>query len=447
MSDEQKCIKTSSGYRSGLSDQAITLYLLAQTPDVVGISNNFTAHAHDVLELTALVKGVLPSCVVVVGGAHATFAHETLISNNHCIDVVVRGEGEVTFWKLLRAVYSDESFDNLKGITFRKAGNLVVQEPEPLIEDLDSLPMPDRSLVDYGKYLEISDKSYFVPYKKPVGTIVSSRGCMFNCVFCSTQKVWGNKWRTISAENVVREIEHLYYKYGVREISFEDDQFMGSKQRVIDICDLIIEKKLAIGLIAPAGISPALITEEVLDRMAKAGFHRICYSVDVGTEKSREYVGKPVKLDRVRELVRMTNRKGLWTYATFVIGFPDETEDDILDTIKFAYDIKTDFVRFYIAQPHLGSRLYEIYLEQGIIEDAHRVESDHGMYQALYPTKYVSADRLEELRDFAESGYLKKHLLHLLEPSYLIHEFLPKISSARKFQYFLRMVLSRRNLA
>lgn len=443
MAQEYKSTKTSLGYRCGLSDQEITEYLLDKRPDVVGISNNNTPQTKGVIELAELVRRVVPHCILVLGGTHATFAHETLLSENQCIDIVVRGEGEAAFWKLLRSIYLDEPYENLKGITYRKEGKMVVQPPEPLIEDLDSLPMPDRSLIPYEKYLQATGNMYFVPLRKPVGTVFTSRGCLFDCVFCSTQKAWGKPWRALSAENVVREIEHLYHSYGVREICFLDDQFLGSTRRVLDICNLLIEKRLGISFVVPQGVTPSLITDEVLDMMIKAGFYRICYSVDVGVEKSREYVGgKRVELDTVRELVRKANRRGLWTYSTFVIGFPDEDENDIRDTIRYAYDLKTDFLRFYVAQPYLGSRLYEIYTEQGVFTDTDIVESPHDMGDSLFPTKYVSADRLRELHELAESGYLKKHMLHLLEPSYLIHEFLPKLSSVGRFKYFLRVAYS-----
>jgi radical SAM superfamily enzyme YgiQ (UPF0313 family) len=276
---------------------------------------------------------------------------------------------------------------------------------------------------------------------QPIATIFTARGCPFRCIFCSTQKVWGNEWRARNPEKILEEIEYLMGTYSVKEVSFEDDQFIGDRNRVKNLCRLIIQRKLNITFIVPPGISPALLDEETLDLMQKAGFYRICFSIDVGTPAAQRYVRKPIKLERMRALIRRANSNGLWTYATFVIGFLNETVEDIHQTIAYAYSLRLDGVIFYIAQPHLGSELYDVYLKEGLIDEK-IIQSHHSFDwgESLFGTKHISAAEMEALRNSAARGYFKCHLQHFLNPVYVIREFLPKISSPRKLAYFARLL-------
>ncbi|MFH2058577.1 MAG: radical SAM protein [Pseudomonadota bacterium] len=434
---EDACIKTERGFRSGMSDQAIEAELLDYKPDIVGVTNNFTTHLEDVLEICCLVKRICPGSLVSIGGAHATIAHKDLVVRPE-VDIVVRREGEETFWILLTRYYDGDGLENVQGITYKdQDGFIHVNDERPIIQDIDSLPIPDRSLIQYEKYFS-SSVFNIVTRQKPIGTIFSSRGCPFNCIFCSTHKVWTNRWRGRSPENVLEEIEYLRDTYGIKEIFFEDDQFVGSKQRIIDLCNLIIEKDMGMNFYLPPGLSPALVDEYVIDRMRKAGFYRITFSIDIGNEDINAYVKKPIKLEKVRNLIKKTNAMGMWTNATFIIGYPHETEEDIQKTIDFAYSMKLDYIMFYIAQPYLGSKLYDIFVEKGLIDETHG-KIHQSVVDSVCGTDMISAERLMEIRDKAERQYFRVYLLGLLNPKYLFTEFMPKILSPIKLWYFFRL--------
>jgi len=432
----EDCIKTDTGYRSGMSDKEIEAMLRLEKPDVVGITNNYTNHTRDVLDFSALVKRVLPKSILILGGAHATIADKDLIKKFY-IDIIVRGEGEVTFWEILSNIYKKKNINKVAGITFRNNRKIKINPDRELIQNLDILPIPDRSLIPYRKYL--AKNNYFMTKQSPVGTIFSSRGCPYRCIFCSTNRVWKNKWRGRSAKNVLQEVEYLAKEYGVKEICFMDDQFLGDKKRIIDFCKMVIQKNLKITFIVPSGISPSLFNDEIMDYMKEAGFYRLCFSVDVGTREARDFVRKPIDLEKVRSLVEKANEKGFWTYATFVIGFPFEKKSDIQRTIDYAYNLRVDFLRFYIAQPHLGSDLYDLYLKEGIL-DRENVEKHHSLYESLFGTKYISAKDLEKIRNSAEFMYIKRYTRNFLNPAYVIREFLPKISSSGELSYFLKIL-------
>ncbi len=434
------CTETELGFRVGMLDEEIVKYLRDFEPDLVGISNSYTFNTHEVLALAALIKTTLPDCKVILGGAHATIDHDNLIKDPN-IDLVVRGEGEIIMKNVITAMQTGSDFSDVKGATYKNADGVQVNEDAPLIPDIDVLPIPDRTLVPYRDYLALTSKHYFQTKNSPVGTIFTSRGCPYKCIFCSTQKVWRNKWRPRSPEKMFEEVELLVNEYGVKEIAFQDDQLIGNKERIKEFCRLIIKSSINITFIAPPGISPALIDVETIDLMQQAGFYRLCFSVDVGTEKARKYVKKPVKLETIREMIKSANSRGLWTYGPFVIGFPFETVEDIKQTIKFAYSLKLDFVIFYIALPHMGSEFYDIYEEAGKI-NPDTLYDEHLIDEALFGTDHISPEDLEAIRNKAAKRYLFFHLLHFLNPVYVIQEFLPKIATRERFMYFLTLLPS-----
>ena len=176
----------------------------------------------------------------------------------------------------------------------------------------------------------------------------------------------------------------------------------------------------------------------LLRAMRDAGFYRLCFSVDVGNERMARQIKKPVMLSKVRPLVRRANRLGLWTYGTFVIGFPDETQAEIKQTIRYAYSLGLDFLRFYIAQPHRGSALYDQLKAAGKLPPD--VEHDRDILDAPADTQHLTADELVALRNEAECGYIYRYALRMLNPWYLLTEFLPKLASWQKLRYGLRCV-------
>lgn len=393
---------------------------------MVGVSCNYTSGAENAQRVCEIVKRHF-DVPVIVGGAHATIAHQEII-REWPVDCVVRGEGERTLIDILST-----GCLSVRGTT-TKAKTALNREP---IEDLDWLPIPDRMFAQpYTDYLRVD--AYFNPMQKPVATMSTSRGCPFRCVFCSTQAVWGNRWRGRSAVVMWREVDYLHRTYGVREFAFQDDQFLGSPERIEQFCSLV--KRSGFTFIVPPGNSPSKMTPGLLRAMRDAGFYRLCFSVDVGNERQAKAIKKPVMLSKIRPLVRTANRLGIWTYGTFVIGFPDETKAEIKETIRYAYGLGLDFLRFYIAQPHRGSALYDQLKAAGKLPDD--VERDRSILDAPADTQHVTADELVRLRNDAECGYLRRYLLRLLNPWVLLTEFTPKLRSPRRLLYFARLAMS-----
>lgn len=425
----------------GLCDEErISALIRESNPDVIGITANFTAFYYDSMEVAQIAKRCLPAAKVVLGGAHSTIEDKSILENNPSVDFVVRGEGELTLRDLLLAIKDGvEDYGAIDGLSWRgMEGHLVRNRDRDFIKNLDELPIPNRKFVDLEVYKKLNSRSLSFTRKVPIAIVSSSRGCPFNCVFCSTKNVWKRLWRPRSAELIIQEIEILHREYGIREIAFEDDQFLLSKERVHQICDHFISRGLDLSFSIPSGASIWLVDEALLRKMRKAGFYRLCYPIETGSQTTMDFIGKPVNLNKVRETIRLTHRLGYWTQGNFIIGFPYETAEDIRQTIDFAYSCGLDYAFFFIAKPYAGSELFEIMKKEGFLSGSDVVRSSMIEY-SHYNVKNFTAEQLNEIRSKAMKGfYIRKPLFYLNPRNFFTH-LLPKFRSLDDIKYAFKI--------
>ena len=241
--------------------------------------------------------------------------------------------------------------EDVKGLAYRVNGNVVMNEKQELIDDVDVLPIPSRRFIDMEAYKFFNRETIWYVKNEPVATLMTSRGCPYDCVFCSTKVVWERNWRARSLDLVFQEIEMLVKDYGIREIVINDDQFMTSKHRTAAFCEYFANRKgEKISFCVDSGISPWLTSKELLLKMKQAGFYSLRFPIETGSEKTLEYVNKPVKLGRTKQLIDDANSLGFWTSSNIIVGFPDETRDDVLESIQYTYDSSLDFTSFIVAK-------------------------------------------------------------------------------------------------
>jgi anaerobic magnesium-protoporphyrin IX monomethyl ester cyclase len=407
-------------------------------PDLIGITCNFTAYAIDSFEVAAIVKNILPHVPVVLGGAHATIEAENIIKNNKSIDYVVRNEGEITFEYLLRFLQGEISVDEIKGITFRNSENVTITNPErELIKDLDILPIPDRSFVDMEFYKNSNKKCVWYVRKEPIATIITSRGCPYNCIFCSTKVVWKKIWRPRSLVKVFDEIELLVSNYGIKEIIINDDQFFTERNRINEFCEYFIKKKLDLTFSVDAGVSVWLVDKELLKVMRKAGFYSIRFPIETGNDVTLKFIRKPVNLYKTKEMIKEANKLGFWTSANFIVGFPYETREEIEETIRYAFSTKLDYASFLIAKPNAGSDLYEIFKKEGLL-NRNVVRASH-FYRSDYDTATMKAEELNDILEKVAKRWFIHKLIFFLNPINIINYLLPKLKSGDDWRYFFRV--------
>ena len=430
--------KRGSFYTRGLSNPDKIIKLVRQfNPDVVGISCKFTSLSNDSYEVAKLIKQIFPNVLIFLGGPHATMDAEDILKNHSYINFIVRSEGEVTFKESLDKIFRGDDFNEVKGLTYRTNQSKIISNPDrEFIPDLSILPINDRSNLDMDYYLKGNLKILGFVKQEPVITIMTSRGCPYNCIFCSTKHMWRQKWRPIPAEQVVNEIGMLVNKYGIKEIAINDDQFMLDKNRVNDICNLLIEKKLGITISIPAGTSVWLADEELLKKMKKAGFYRLNFPIETGNPNTMKFIRKPIDLDKAKKTIDIANRLGFWTQGNFIIGFPYETKEEIETTIKYAFDSGLDYAHFFIAQPYKGAELYDICLKEGLLNE---VKRGSDMERTLYNTTTMTAENLQKIRDKATRDYFFYKLRFYLSPFNFYNYFLPKNSNFKDIKYTLKL--------
>jgi radical SAM superfamily enzyme YgiQ (UPF0313 family) len=422
--------------RRGMTNSQIREALVKINADVIGIHSNFTTHYPDAENVARVARETFPGRPIVFGGAHATMDATNIVAKG-VADYVVRGEGELTAVELFRALWEKADTSAIQGITYKDRSGKVCHTPDrPLIQDINSLPFPAREKLDMDIYLKNSKEVAPVAMKYPVASILTSRGCQYDCVFCSTKNMWKRKWRGDSAQRVIEEIEMLYNKYGVREVVIMDDNFLGNRKRFHDILDMLIEKKMDLTLSILAGVTVWVLDKPLLTKMQKAGFYRLMFPVETGSQEAMKFINKPVNLVQAKELVQEANRIGLWTQAPFLIGFPYETREDIMKTLDYAFKFGVDFAFFYVVQPYPGADLYEVFKKEGLLQNMEEKRST--VLKSKYNTLHMKAEELDYLRDWANVRYLLRRILSLMNPVYFAKYFWPKINTFKKFAYFAR---------
>jgi anaerobic magnesium-protoporphyrin IX monomethyl ester cyclase len=388
-------------YRVGLSNGEIAARLKSFSPDVVGIEIPFSGWAKTAFEVAATVKSVSRDVVTVLDGQHPSARPVDCLANPD-VDFVVVGEPENTMLELVGALEKEaRDFKKIKGLGFTADGKPVITEKRPVIEDLDSLPFPARHLLPMDMYYEVVRENPLRGEVHKRWTMVfTSRGCPYNCVFCSNCVVWGKKWRGRSPENVVAELEHIVKTYGIEQVDFWDDNMTLDRKRMADICDLIVAKRVRFEWFTPNGVRADTLDEGLLAKMKKAGCKKIRLAPESGVQRVvNDIIKKNLDLKSVEQAVVSARKVGIKVGCFFVIGLIGETKADIEETIKYAYKLRSlgaDSFIFSIATPIYGSELYEQakqggFLREGFCEDALAAA------EPLIETPEFTADELMEL--------------------------------------------------
>jgi anaerobic magnesium-protoporphyrin IX monomethyl ester cyclase len=388
-------------YRVGLSNKEMADRVRRWSADVVVIEIPFSGWAKAALEVVSAVKGVDEAIVTVLMGLHPSARPEDCLANSD-VDFVVIGEPENTVFELVDALERDSGgFKEIDGIGFVKDGVPVFTSSRGVIEDLDSLPFPARHLLPMERYFTVVKETPLRgEISKPWTLVVTSRGCPYECVFCTHHVVWGRKWRGRSPENVVDELEKVITAYGVQQVDFLDDNMTLDRERMARICDLIVERGLRFEWFTPNGVRADTLDEKLLRKMKRAGCKKIRVAPESGVQRVvDEIIGKKLDLKSVERAVALCKKVGIRVGCFFVIGLIGETKEDIKATINFAYKLRRlgaeSFV-FSIATPVYGTKLYEQAKQGGFLRECF---SDDALaaVEPLIETPEFSADDLVEL--------------------------------------------------
>jgi len=326
--------------------------------DIVGISGD-TSRYPIALKIASQIKKHY-HYPIMMGGPHVSFFEKETLDTG-VVDYVIRGEGEYISSNLLNALEKGNDPASVSGIAFKKKGELVKTPPALIIEDLDNLPLPARDLLPMKEYRKLIFQG------EPITTLVTSRGCPFNCYFCSSSQFFGLKWRSRSIKNILGEIEYLIKKYDYRRFAFMDDNFTLNTQRVIQLSKEIIKRKLNIKWWAFSRVDELLKKEEMVKLMIKSGCRMLFLGIESVSKKILDEYNKRITANDSLKAVQLLKKYEISTWGSFIIGGLDETKEMILNTIKFSKLLNPEIVQFSILTPFPGTRLYQDAVKAGII--------------------------------------------------------------------------------
>lgn len=328
--------------------------------DVVGIQMYSYAY-NSVREMFQITKKVIPDVVTVVGGPHANAIPKETLENIQEIDYLIYGEGERAFPQLVNLLQShatEEKMFFVPNLAWRNNNNQVQINKRLFIENLDTMELPAWDLMDPRTYPHLSHG--LLNRAHPIAPIFSTRGCPFNCSFCSSHSNMGNAIRKRTPSKVVDEIEFLVKEYGVREIHFEDDNFTFYKEFAAEVCQLIIDRDIHFSWACPNGVRLDSLDAELLKLMERSGCYSLALGIESGSDRVLKLMKKGNSAENMRQKIRLIHETTKIRMTGFIIvGFPGETEDDLKKTEKMVLDVPLHRIAAGPFIPLPGTKIYE----------------------------------------------------------------------------------------
>jgi radical SAM superfamily enzyme YgiQ (UPF0313 family) len=388
----------------GYSSRQAIQWIKKENPDILGFSVLLTSYK-EAVNIARQVKTQNPDIVVVFGNYHATFNAEKIIEKYPFVDIIVRGEGEHTSLELVKCLEKRGNLKDVAGITFRKNGKAVSTPPRPLSRDLDSLPIPNRSLIN-AKYS--SDIFGIKVATRKFTSIVSSRGCPFGCSFCACTMFAQRLWRPRSVENIMNEL-HFLQSQDYEQFLFVDDNFTLNPKRVIKLCRKIRKEKLDIEWFCDSRVDNC--TYDMLREMAKAGCKLLYFGIESANQRILDYYKKGITPEQSRSAVRKARKSGIDVIVgSFIVGAPDETIREIENTLKFAHELDIDVPQLNVLGAFPGTATWNELVAKGYIDENQHWED--GVYVSEVSPHAVPLPLIRSLiYDYFRAFYLRPEML------------------------------------
>lgn len=361
-----------------VEDETLEERLHRESFDLVGISSA-TPLIYEAWKAAEIAKA--HGAVTILGGPHLTLLPDESMHRAE-VDLVARGECEDLILEVLDALQEDAgilpegeagpryfrspAWRNIAGLSYRDGEGKIVHNPaRPLRRDIDSIPWPAYDLFKIERYTNLQPLTDGLDPHARAYTIVTSRGCPYQCIYCS-KPITGHTWRPRQPEEVVREWGYLVREMKATEIGLTDDVWNLDLERAKEICRLLIREKLThVPWVTIHGMRVTSTDRELFDLMKKAGCKRVGFGVESGSQRILDYIKKKQTLDEVRQAFANARAAGLQTMGFFIFGLPTETEETMDQTIELALELDPDLANFMIAAPFPGTELYHIVQSQG----------------------------------------------------------------------------------
>jgi len=397
------------------------------SPDVIGLTC-WTIGRSLVWDLANKLKQSLPNVILVVGGPHATEFPSHIFKKTHA-QVIVKGEGEFIFSDLLKAISNKQGLQSVKGVILRNESLTgFATLPRDSLDSIDDIPQPY-----YEGFKDFKFDNYrgFPSLPQPTASIISSRGCVFDCTFCSTVSFWGKSWRYRSPENVLSEIKKLVEEYNIKSLYFFDDNFPVNKKRAATICQGLIDNNWNLKWACCSHVK--MLNEPLIKLMSESG----CTTIDFGVESGSDIVLENIRKKQTKKAIKKTfdlcHKHNILPRAYLMVGNEGEDENTIDETIAFIEEIKP---RAAIGANILwllpGTDTYKAAVKSGLLDDDYWIEND----DVPFNTQEHSIEQLVALRNrlmlgIAKSkGGMRSFLTYYMKRVYYKY---PKLSFLRQF--------------
>ena len=409
----------------GVDHEKLKAELASFAPMLIGITS-MTPTILSAFQSARVAKEACPDSTVVLGGPHATFMSKQILSQEAAVDIVVRGEGEKTILELAQHSPNLDSLHKIKGITFKNHDGQITQTPNrPFIQNLDELPLPAYKYVPLERY-RIFGRTHL--------QVTTSRGCPYQCSFCISSQMFGAKFRARSPKNVVDELEWLRDVHGANGISFCDDTLTLDRQRILEICEEIKNRKIGL----PWGCLTRVdrVSKEVLAKMREAKCQLIHFGVESGSQKILDAVKKGTTVGQNEKAIKLTKEEGLFVAVSVIVGYPGETKDTVEKTMDFIRKTEPDDVWLAIATPYPGTELRTLVESRGW-----KMSEDWSLYDIAHPVfenPILPSEEISKIRETFYNGfYSPLYVFRQTVKGYLKGNFYSQIMARIALNYMM----------
>ncbi len=338
---------------------------------LIGVTAMFSGEWPLVRGLIDEIRKHFPDALIVAGGEHLTAMPEYCLKDCQGLDVCVQGEGEHKFYELAEAVVAGEDIANIEGIGFLDGDGHYVQTSalSPRIRDIDSIPWPDWP-EGYLERFWSAGKS-FGPQSARDMPMMFSRGCPYQCTFCSNPAMWTTRYILRDVDDVIAEVKSYIAKYNITAVQLYDLTAIVKKRWIVEFLGKLIDQDIKIQWDFPSGTRSESLDEEALSLLKKAGTQYICFAPESASERTLKDIKKRIDLDKMTEAMKAAIRLGFVVRANTIIGFPDETRGDIYRTLFYGIRsviMGVDEIQPYIYMPYPGSELFKQLEAEGKLE-------------------------------------------------------------------------------
>lgn len=351
----------------GLDTQR-SIEMIDPESDIIGVSIMFSQEWPQIRDYVNQVAAAFPDAVIIVGGEHPTAMPEYTLRDCPAIDYVVRGEGELTLLDLVHRIRTGQRPEEVSGVAYLANDVFIEASLSARMGDIREMPRPAWHLIDVEPYFQ-PNFTMGISHGRNMA-MLATRGCPYQCTFCSNPTMWTTRYVMRPVEDVVDEIEDYVKKYQINSVDFYDLTAIVKREWILQFIAELEKRELNVTWQLPSGTRSECLDDEVIGGLARTGCEFLVYAPESGSKRTLEMIKKRVNLENLERSIKIAVRHGIVTKVNFIIGFPAETRKDIIQTLLFVFKLaflKVDDCNITAFSPYPGSELFRELQEEGAI--------------------------------------------------------------------------------